>query len=246
MSTRAPERRSSSARCARDSAVERGGDTRQLRGQGRGDQLGAVGGHQRDRVAAAHAQAVQQVRVAVHVGQQLAEGAPRRLRPARGLGQHGDRDPLGPQRRRAGEQRVGGLGQAAPAAARPRSRPGRPGWRSRATAGRWSSGVPHDRALRAEVDHAVVGGHGGLDDVAVLQVLRVARLAAEEDLPLRRGRSSERATRRFGRRDSAVPTGVPVSTRSPGSSCWKRASAAAPAPAGRSCRRDRRPAVARR
>jgi hypothetical protein len=56
---------------------------------------------------------VQQIRIAVHVGEQLREGALGRLLPVLRVGQHGHRDPVGPQRRRAGQQRVGGLGQAA-------------------------------------------------------------------------------------------------------------------------------------
>ena len=65
-----------------ESAVDRCGDAGQLRGQCRGDQLGAVGREEGDRVATAHAEPVQQVRGAVHVGEQLGERAPQRLPPA--------------------------------------------------------------------------------------------------------------------------------------------------------------------
>ena len=61
-------------------AVERRGDPGQLRGQRRGDQLGAVRGQQRDRVAAADAERVEHVGVAVDVGEQLGEGPLRRSR----------------------------------------------------------------------------------------------------------------------------------------------------------------------
>ena len=129
----------------------------QLRGQGRGDQLGAVGGQQRDRVAAPHAQLVQQVGVPVDVGEQLARRCAARgccQRSASGRTETATRSGHSVAARSAA--RTWSRAGRGPAAARTRSRPGRPGWRTRATAARWSarcsSGPPHGGALRAEVD----------------------------------------------------------------------------------------------
>jgi hypothetical protein len=62
------------------------GDPSELRGQRRGDQLGAVGCHQGDRVSPPDAEVVEEVRVPVDVGQQFGEGAPVRFPPVRGVG----------------------------------------------------------------------------------------------------------------------------------------------------------------
>ena len=239
----------------RQRPVERGGDARQLRGQGRGDQLGAVGGHQGDRVGAAHAQLVQQVRVAVHVGEQLREGAPGRLLPALRVGQDGHRDPVGPQRRRAGQQRVGGLGQATGlqrhgldhgqvvgcGVVGPQQLGGRLGGGHRVH----RTGV---RCLPRSITPSSVPTRG-LDDVAVLQVARVVPLAAEEDLPLARGRQQRAEQReRLGRSGQrGADRGAGEHAGRPGRGAGTGPAPPAPAPAGRSCRRRRRrPGAVRR
>src|ERR1700754_2536423 len=59
--------------------------------------------------------------------------------------------------------------------------------RSRASVaniGRRPSRVLDDVALRAEVDYPVIGGHRGVDDVAVAQIFRIFGLRCEEGLPL--------------------------------------------------------------
>ena len=80
-----------------------------------------------------------------------------------------------------------------------------------------------------------------LHDVAVPEVLGVLGLPLEEGLPLHAGGSSEpMISTGFGGALSAVPTGVPVSTRSPAVELAGSGPApAVPAAAGRSCRRRR-------
>ena len=147
--------------------VDRRGDAGELRRQGRGDELVAVRSQQGDPVGAAHAERVEHVGVAVHVGQQLGEGALRRLLPAVAVRQDGQGDPVRPQAggpheelvRRAGQATVGQRhlldGREVAGDRRTSARGGRP------------SGAPHDGALAAEVDGTVVGADRELDDVAV-------------------------------------------------------------------------------
>ena len=79
----------------------------ELRGQRRGDQLGAVGAPSgRPRPRGATPELVQQVRVAVHVGAQLRVGPPYWLLPAFRVGQDGRRPRSGHSVGRAGQQRV--------------------------------------------------------------------------------------------------------------------------------------------
>ena len=188
-STRAPDRRSSSAMCSRDSALLIGAAMpASLGGQGRGDQLLAVRREQGDAVGPAHAEGVEHVRVAVHVGEQLRVSAAQRLLPALRVGQHGVGDavrppPGGPHDelvRRAGQPAIGqrdrlDLREVAGLVVR---RPEQVAHHALRTTVRWRprsivpSSVPMDE----------------LDDVAVLEVLRVLGLALEEELPLQRGR----------------------------------------------------------
>ena len=237
-STRAPERRSSSARCRPgQAAVERCGDAGQLRGQRRGDQLGAVGRHQGDRVAAAHAELVQQVRVAVDVGEQLGEGAPQRLPPAGGVRQHGDRGAVRPAASRRGRAarrstpagrgpasgtasiaaRSAGLGVAGPQqlfARRGGHRFG--GHRAYLTTVRW---VPRSIAPSSVATLASTTSPS-------FRYLGLRAWPRKKSFHLVAAGSSEATiSTGFGGALSAVPTGVPVSSRSPGSSRWKRVSA---------------------
>ena len=96
-STRAPERPSRLGDVrAGEPCVDRRRDAGELCGERGGDQLGVVGRHQRDGVAAADAEAVQQVRVPVDVGQQPGERPARRFAPPGGVGQDADRRSVGP------------------------------------------------------------------------------------------------------------------------------------------------------
>src|SRR6476469_2916741 len=64
---------------------------------------------------------------------------------------------------------------------------------------------------------------GDLDEITAPQVLRVLVLAFEEQLPFgAAGRRELMIWAGFGGALSAVPTGVPVSSRSPGSRRWNR------------------------
>ena len=95
-----------------------------------------------------------------------------------------------------------------------------------------------DGALPPEVDRTVVGADGDLDDVAVLEVLGVAACRLKNAFHFVAAGSSEAmiSTGLAGAL-SAVPTGVPVRSRSPGSSRWNRLNAAAPRAVSRPCRR---------
>ena len=206
-------------------AVDRHGDSGQLSGQRGGDELVRVRSHQGDRVGAAHAERVQHVGVAMHVGQQLGEGALQRLVPAahRRASRTARRGPArgrrpGPTVRRSCRVDLG----RPRALTRPQSGP-----RARHTAatGR-SSCTPDDGALPAEVDRPVVGADLQLEDVARFEVLGVVGLALEVQLPLQRGRqSAAMISTGLGGALSAVPSGVPVRTTSPTSRRWKRLNA---------------------
>ena len=169
------------------------------------------------------------------------------LLPAFGVRQHGERDPVRPQRRRA-------VSSAYVVPGRPRSASGTAsiaarsaGWRTRATAavvGSWSVGAHRTDGCAAGRGRsrrrrcAIVG----LDDVAVLQVLRVVAPGGRRTAStcVAGGSSAAMISTGLGGALRAVPTGVPVSSRSPGSRAGTGSAPAAPAPAGRSCRRRRR------
>ena len=149
--------------------ADRGGDPGGLRGQGSGEQPGAVRPAQRDRVLAlAHAEG----------GQAVGD-------PGDRAGQLGIRQ----ARQRSMVRRVGDpLG-------RDSVRPGPRGFASSsyvdsgtAAAGMVMASSPRRCSAGAEVEVAVGAGDAGRDHVSVAQVTGVARLPPEEHLPLDCGR----------------------------------------------------------
>ena len=187
--TRAPDLRSSSAMCSPgQAAVDRRGDAGELCRQRRGDQLVTVRSQQGDPVGAAHAERVEHVGVAVHVGQQLGEGALRRLLPPVTVRQDGQGDPVRPQAGGPDEELVGRARQA--------------------TVGQ-RHGLDRGEVARAVVRRPEEVAHHALlttvrcrprsmapSSVPIatsttspcLEVLGVLGLALEEELPLQRGR----------------------------------------------------------
>ena len=152
--------------------VDRDGDSGSLGGQGRGDELLAVGREQGHGVLAADPDFSQQVRYPVHIGEELSERQLDGFLPALGVPQL-----LPPP---SDPARAGRLGTAA-RTSMPEVRVRR-GGSSRcrrchlgsSTAAREacrSPGVPHHRALATQVDLPVVGADGDLDDVTALEVL---------------------------------------------------------------------------
>jgi len=81
---------------ARQVAVDRCGDARELGSQRGSDQLDAVGRDQRDGPIPLYADVAQQVCGLAHISEQLSERAARRLMPAGPVGQHGHRWAVGP------------------------------------------------------------------------------------------------------------------------------------------------------
>ena len=170
---------------------------------------------------------VEHVGVAVHVGQQLGEGPLRRLLPPVAVGQHGQGDPVRPQARRPGR----GARTSCPAghgrpAARPRSRRGR---RARRTSAR--GGRPSGRALTTVRcrPRSIAPSSVPMATSTTSPCLRYLGFWAcrwKKSFHFSAGgRNAAMISTGFGGALRAVPTGVPVRSRSPGSSRWNRLSA---------------------
>ena len=211
---------------AGQATVDRRGDSGELCRQGRGDELVTVRSQQGDAVGAAHAECVEDVGVAVHVGQQLGEGTLRRLLPPVAVRQDGQGDPVRPQAGGPDEELVRRARQA-------------------------TVGQRHGLD-RSEVARPVVRRPEEVAHHALLTTVRCRpRSMAPSSVPMATsttspclrylgflacrwkksfhfsagGRNAAMSSTGFGGALRAVPAGVPVRSRSPASRRWNRLNA---------------------